>query len=86
MKRLFINTALLLFTAYTLPHPLLYACTIASGVDRNGHVWNANNEDGPLRVANFLNVFPRQENTKYGYYTYATYPRCSGMADKSRGA
>ena len=69
MKRLFINTALLLFTAYTLPHPPLYACTIASGVDRNGHVWNANNEDGPVGVANFLNVFPRQENTKYGYYT-----------------
>lgn len=45
------------------------ACTIISGVDCNGHVWNANNEDGPFNVANFLNVFPQQENTKYGYYT-----------------
>ena len=33
-----------------------YACTIFSGVDCNGHVWNANNEDGPKGISNFINV------------------------------
>lgn len=47
----------------------LNACTIVSGIASNGHVWNANNEDGPFRVANFINVFPKNQNLKYGYYT-----------------
>ena len=46
-----------------------YACTTVSGIAKNGHVWTANNEDGPFGVANFINVFPRSGSDKYGYYT-----------------
>ena len=45
------------------------ACTIVSAIDRNGNVWNLNNEDGPYGVANFINVFPKSGVAKYGYYT-----------------
>lgn len=47
-----------------------HACTIVSAISRNGHVWNMNNEDGPFRVANFINVFPETSNT-YGYLTFS---------------
>ena len=40
----------------------LYPCTIVSAIAKNGHVWTANNEDGPYGVANFINVFPRSED------------------------
>ena len=45
------------------------ACMTASGIAHNGHVWTANNEDGPFGVANFINVFPRSGSDRYGYYT-----------------
>lgn len=45
------------------------ACTIVSAIDRNGNVWNLNNEDGPYGVANFINVFPKSGFARYGYYT-----------------
>ena len=45
------------------------ACMTASGIAHNGHVWTANNEDGPFGIANFINVFPRSGNDKYGFYT-----------------
>lgn len=45
------------------------ACTIVSAIDRNGNVWNLNNEDGPYGVANFINVFPKSGEANYGYYT-----------------
>lgn len=45
------------------------ACTTVSAVAANGHVWTANNEDGPFGVANFINVFPRSGTDRYGYYT-----------------
>ncbi len=46
-----------------------YSCTVVSVIDKYGQVWNLNNEDGPYGVANFLNVFPKTQNIKYGYYT-----------------
>lgn len=46
-----------------------FACTIASGVAADGQVWNANNEDGPHGIANFINVFPGSGNEQYGYFT-----------------
>ncbi len=46
-----------------------FSCTIISAIAKNGHVWNANNEDGPFGVGNFINVFPKTENSKYGYFT-----------------
>lgn len=46
-----------------------FCCTIVSAIDSEGRVWNANNEDGPLGVANFINVFPKSGTAKYGYYT-----------------
>ncbi len=45
------------------------ACTIVSAIGKNGQVWTANNEDGPFGVANFINVFPKSGNARYGYYT-----------------
>lgn len=47
----------------------LDACTTVSAIASNGHVWTANNEDGPFGIANFINVFPRSKTNRYGYYT-----------------
>lgn len=57
---------------------VVFACTIASGIGHNGHVWNANNEDGPRGVATFINVFPISGNAKYGYYTLSYYSPKNG--------
>lgn len=46
-----------------------YACTIVSAVASNGQVWTCNNEDGEIGVANFINVFPKSVEIKYGYFT-----------------
>lgn len=45
------------------------ACTIFCGQDKNGHIWAANNEDGSYSFTNYINVFPKTEDTKYGYFT-----------------
>ena len=58
----------LLLLMFLMPR-MSYACLTASGIARNGHVWTANNEDGPLGVANFINVFPRSGDDNFGYYT-----------------
>lgn len=45
------------------------ACTIFCGKDKQGNVWAANNEDNPFNFYNYLNVFPKTEDTRYGYFT-----------------
>lgn len=60
--------ALLILVIGFLSKPTL-ACTIVSAIAQNGQVWNCNNEDGPDGIANFINVFPKTGNSKYGYYT-----------------
>ncbi|WP_133085486.1 C45 family peptidase [Winogradskyella aurantia] len=62
-----------------------YACTIFSGVDCNGQVWNANNEDGPEGIANFINVFPKTNDTKYGYYTLSYFSPANGEGGNIQG-
>jgi hypothetical protein len=52
----------------TLTHTI-NACTIFCGKDRFGHVWAGNNEDNAFSFANYINVFPKTVDTKYGYYT-----------------
>lgn len=47
----------------------IYACTTVSAVASNGQVWTCNNEDGEIGVANFINVFPKSVEVKYGYFT-----------------
>lgn len=49
----------------------MFGCTIVSAVAKDGQVWNCNNEDGPIGVANFINVFPKSKDTKYGYFTFS---------------
>jgi len=44
-------------------------CTIFSGVAPNGEVWNGNNEDGPLGVATYINVFPKGAGARFGFYS-----------------
>lgn len=68
-KNLFFRNRFYFLTTLLLSTTQIFACTIVSAIDHNGHVWNMNNEDGPFGVANFINVFPKTENTKYGYYT-----------------
>ena len=51
----------ILLALWAIPSAL-YPCTIVSAIAKNGHVWTANNEDGPYGVANFINVFPRSED------------------------
>jgi penicillin V acylase-like amidase (Ntn superfamily) len=45
------------------------ACTIVSGIDKNGQVWTANNEDGSPKNINFINVFPKTGDIRYGYFS-----------------
>jgi hypothetical protein len=45
------------------------ACTIVSGISSDGQVWTANNEDGHEGAAAFINVFPRSQKDKYGFFT-----------------
>lgn len=65
----FEKVVLALFICLILTVQNSVACTTISGIAKNGHVWTANNEDGPFGVANFINVFPRSGSNKYGYYT-----------------
>ena len=54
---------------FLLASQSIFACTIVSAVADDGQVWNANNEDGPKGVANFINVFPKSTGADYGYFT-----------------
>ncbi|WP_405208577.1 DUF3471 domain-containing protein [Aquimarina sp. LLG6339-5] len=58
----------LLILLFLVPTSIL-PCTIVSAISVDGQVWNANNEDGPFGIANFINVYPKSKNAKYGYYT-----------------
>lgn len=69
MKRQTITFIIGFNTLLILGQYQVYSCTIVSAIARNGNVWNLNNEDGPFGVANFINVFPKSENARYGYYT-----------------
>lgn len=74
-----------LLSAIAAPSLPSYACTIMSAVDSKGQVWNANNEDGPLGVGNFINVFPAQEEGQYGYYTLSYFSRANGTGGNLQG-
>ena len=65
------NSLLLIFLALLLHPAGGRSCTIVSAVGKDGHVWNMNNEDGPLDVGTFLAVFPPTDSTRYGYYSLA---------------
>ncbi|MEQ6122745.1 hypothetical protein AAON49_00925 [Pseudotenacibaculum sp. MALMAid0570] len=75
----------ILITTLILNSKSTFACTIVSGIDCKGHVWNANNEDGPFGVANFINVYPKTENTKYGYYTFSYFSSRYGQSGSIQG-
>lgn len=60
-------------------------CTIVSAIARNGHVWNANNEDGPFGIANFINVYPKSKDEKYGYYTLSYLSPKYGQGGQMQG-
>jgi len=45
------------------------SCTIFSGIDSCGEVWFGNNEDFLFSFKNYINVFPKENDTNYGYYT-----------------
>ncbi len=89
MKNTLILSNLRLFSAMAaliwLSSTNVMSCTIVSGIAHNGHVWTANNEDGPFGVANFINVFPRSGNAKYGYYTLSYFSPREGMGGGIQG-
>jgi len=58
----------------------VFACTIVSGIADNGQVWNANNEDGPVGMGTFINVFPSTQKGEYGYFTLSY-----SLADANNG-
>ncbi|MBW1298525.1 carcinine hydrolase/isopenicillin-N N-acyltransferase family protein [Aquimarina litoralis] len=60
-------------------------CTIVSAIAANGHVWNANNEDGPFGIANFINVYPKSKDQKYGYYTLSYLSPKYGQGGQMQG-
>lgn len=73
-----------LIALFVLP-VVLPACTIVSAVAENGEVWNMNNEDGPPGVANFINVFPKTEGQRYGYYTLSYLTPAAGEGGNAQG-
>jgi hypothetical protein len=80
-----ISRVILVSALLCLVHVTVFSCTIVSAIARNGHVWNANNEDGPFGTANFINVFPKSENTKYGYYTLSYFSPALGQGGSIQG-
>jgi hypothetical protein len=49
----------------------VHACTIASGIDKHGQVWTANNEDGGpgQKYVTSIYVYPKADSARYGYFT-----------------
>ncbi len=82
--RSFIQYSILLSYFLFASSPIL-ACTIVSAIASDGQVWNANNEDGPFGVANFINVFQKSENVKYGYYTLSYFSPAYGQGGGIQG-
>ncbi|MBR08599.1 MAG: hypothetical protein CMP48_13095 [Rickettsiales bacterium] len=62
-----------------------YACTTFSAIAHNGQVWNANNEDGPKGIANFINFFPKIATDTYGYYTLSYMSPAYGTGGSIQG-
>lgn len=62
-----------------------YACTTVSAVASNGQVWTCNNEDGEIGVANFINVFPKSLDMKYGYFTFSYFSPKFGEGSRIQG-
>ncbi len=87
MKRSKNGTAVYPFfiLASLLVSPMSFACTIASAVAADGQVWNCNNEDGVTGVANFINVFPKSGEAKYGYYTFSHFSPKQGEGGNIQG-
>ena len=75
----------LVLTFCILIIPKTFACTIVSAIAKNGQVWNANNEDGPFGVANFINVYPKTSQNKYGYYTLTYFSSRFGQTGSIQG-
>lgn len=63
----------------------IYACTTVSAVASNGQVWTCNNEDGEIGVANFINVFPKSVEMKYGYFTLSYFSPQFGEGSSIQG-
>lgn len=58
----------LVIACVSLPFDTI-ACTIFSGVGKDGHVWTGNNEDGMFSRAHYLNAFPKTAGSRFGYFT-----------------
>ncbi|WP_340064365.1 hypothetical protein [Ascidiimonas aurantiaca] len=61
------------------------ACTIFCGKAKNGHVWAGNNEDGAYTFDTYINVFPKTEDTQYGYYTLSYFSAKNGESGAIEG-
>ena len=47
------------------------ACSIFSGIDKTNQVWFGNNEDFAFSFKNYINIFPKSPENKYGYFTFS---------------
>ena len=47
---------------------IISACTIFSGIDKNGQVWVGNNEDNSFSFSNQIHIHPATDST-FGFYT-----------------
>lgn len=84
MKNIYKKAVFLVIAMLFFFRPI-YSCTIISTIDEKGQVWNLNNEDGPYGVANFLNVFPKSKDSKYGYYTLSYFSPELGTGGSLQG-
>ncbi len=85
MNRFLAYPFFLLLLAGMLRSTTSFACTIASGIAADGQVWTCNNEDGTTGVANFINVFPKSGEAKYGYYTLSHFSPKHGEGGNLQG-
>ncbi|WP_166962329.1 Ntn hydrolase family protein [Yeosuana marina] len=48
-----------------------FSCTIFCAKDQNDHVWFGNNEDFQFSFKNYVNIFPKSTQNKFGYFTFS---------------
>lgn len=84
-SKTFLFIFLFVLTFLIFPGFRVSGCTIASGISADGQVWTCNNEDGPVGVANFINVFPKSAQTKFGYFTLSYFSPKLGEGGNMQG-
>ncbi len=66
-----VRVIIIVFYFLLLSPETSWSCTIFSAKDTKGNIWFGNNEDFSFSFKNYINIFPKTSNTKFGYYTFS---------------